>query len=85
MRGKPRITKRDGQWTITRPPFGFRPTADETSHPSHRDAVQTMVDLAEHYAAGGDTELGPHLADQLATVPRWTPLEHRDQPPRRLP
>lgn len=76
MRRKPTIAKRDGKWTVRRPAFGFRPDADETKHDTFRDAVRSMTQAAEHYAAGSSTERADLIADPVASLPRWSPLEY---------
>jgi hypothetical protein len=76
VRVKPRIAKRDGEWVVTRPLIGFRPTPDETKHESWRDAVGSMVDLSQHYVAGGSAERAGGATDQIAAVPRWTALDY---------
>lgn len=76
MRSKPKIAKRGGKWTVSRPAFGFRPSTDMTRHATFKDAVRSMTQAAEHYAPGGTAERADLIADPVASVPRWSPLEY---------
>jgi hypothetical protein len=77
VRTKPSISRRsDGRWTVRRPVVGFRPTSDETVHESWRDAVGSLTDPSNQYAAGGYFERVRQHTDAVGAIPAWTPLDY---------
>lgn len=74
MRAKPRITRRDGAWIVSRPSIGFRQLPDETEHRSWKDAVSSLSELSGRDTGGGSFERIRQDSDAVAAIPAWSPL-----------
>lgn len=79
-RRKPSIRKRDGEWRITIPGYGF--AADET-HPvdSQTAGVELLLNRSYPRTIGAGSsprdQYAPSRADGLSPIPRWDPYWHR--------
>lgn len=60
MRQKPAVVKRDGEWYVIKPLFGFRTDEEWIPHESWSDALNSMLDVARVRASGGSTEKAWH-------------------------
>lgn len=54
---KASIRKRDGEWVLTRPPYGFASTAQVTKHPSWNAARAALLGSAPA-SAGASNQVG---------------------------
>jgi hypothetical protein len=77
VRAKARISRLpDGRWAVVRPVFGFASQPDHTVHDSWSSALASLTEAADRYSGGGSFERAQQPADQLASIPVWTPLEY---------
>ncbi|WP_372672565.1 hypothetical protein [Amycolatopsis kentuckyensis] len=79
-RRKPSIGKRDGQWTVTIPGYGF--AADETHRVDSQPAGVALLRDRSYPRSilGGSSPrdmYGPNWMDGIAPIPRWDPCFNR--------